>query len=179
MPNSLSLLDYIQYHPNIIPAEFCDEIVSAVNKREQWPEACIEAGVVDKSYRNVNNVALIDWPELDHRLYEILHCLGKVYSKNFPDVILSEDEGYVVLRYETGQFYKKHVDQYSSANRVLSCVIGLNDEYEGGEFSLWGGEVKYTLGKGDLLFFPSNFLYPHSVEEVTSGVRYTIVTWLR
>jgi predicted 2-oxoglutarate/Fe(II)-dependent dioxygenase YbiX len=179
MPNIPSLLDYIQYHPNIISAEFCDEIVNAVGKREQWPEATVGSGVINKKIRDVNNIGLIDWPELDHRLYEILLGLGKVYSENFPDVILSEDEGYLVLRYEVGQYYKKHVDYSPHQTRSLSCVVGLNDEYEGGEFCLWSGAVKYTLGKGDVLFFPSNFLYPHSVEEVSSGVRYTIVTWFR
>jgi hypothetical protein len=179
MPNIPSLLDYIQYHPNAIPAEFCDEIISTVGKHGQWFEGGIGEKIIDKTYRNVNIVCLNSWPELDNRLYKILHELGHQYVQSCPDVILSKDEGYYVLRYVVGQFYKKHVDHDSGANRILSCVVGLNDEYSGGEFCLWDGTVKYTLGKGDVLFFPSNFLYPHSVEEVTSGVRYTIVTWFR
>jgi predicted 2-oxoglutarate/Fe(II)-dependent dioxygenase YbiX len=179
MTNPLSLLDYIQYHPNVIPAEFCDEIINAVDKQGQWPEAKIEEGFIDKTIRNVNSVALSNWPELDLRLYEILSGLGEIYFKFFPDVTFSQDEGYAVLRYSVGQFYKKHADYLPSVNRVLSCVIGLNDEYEGGELYFWDGVIKYSLGKGDVLFFPANYLYPHSVEEVTAGVRYTIVTWFR
>ena len=31
---------------------------------------------------------------------------------------------------------------------------------------------------GSILVWPSNFLYPHSVEKVTKGKRYTVVSWL-
>jgi predicted 2-oxoglutarate/Fe(II)-dependent dioxygenase YbiX len=179
MSNSPILLDYIQYHTNVIPPEFCEEIIITVSEREQWADGTVDKNKLERKIRNVCTVNLIDWPELDHRLYEILHNLSEGYIHNFPDASVTSDEGYQVLRYEIGQFYKTHVDHHPGANRVLSCVVGLNDEYEGGEFCLWDGAVKYTLGKGDVLFFPSNFLYPHSVEKVTSGVRYTIVTWFR
>jgi hypothetical protein len=59
---------------------------------------------------------------------------------------------------------------------TLSALAVLNDDYTGGEFVMWTDTV-IPLKKGDLLVFPSNFLYPHRVEPVTSGVRYSAVTW--
>ena len=32
--------------------------------------------------------------------------------------------------------------------------------------------------KGSAVVFPSNFMFPHEVEKVTSGVRYSIMTWI-
>ena len=36
---------------------------------------------------------------------------------------------------------------------------------------------KVNLNTGDLIIFPSNFMYPHSVEPIISGTRYSIVCW--
>ena len=76
-----------------------------------------------------------------------------------------------------------HTDSYSSASRALSISINLNDDYEGGDF-IFGdqrhGEIKrFKLSKGSVLFFPSNFMYPHSVQPITKGTRYSIVAWLQ
>ena len=38
-------------------------------------------------------------------------------------------------------------------------------------------DTPVEIGKGDLLIFPSNFLYPHRVDPVTKGVRYSYVSW--
>lgn len=58
---------------------------------------------------------------------------------------------------------------------VMSALGILNDDYSGGEFIMWGKEIK--LKGGDLVIFPSNFLYPHKVEPVTKGIRYSFVSW--
>lgn len=58
---------------------------------------------------------------------------------------------------------------------ILSIVGLLNDNYEGGQFIIRGNEVKLT--RGDILLFPSNFMYPHEVKDVTKGVRYSFVSW--
>jgi hypothetical protein len=60
---------------------------------------------------------------------------------------------------------------------TLSLVGVLNDDYEGGEFIMWE-DRDIKLKTGDLLVFPSNFLYPHKVNEVTKGVRNTFVSWV-
>jgi predicted 2-oxoglutarate/Fe(II)-dependent dioxygenase YbiX len=38
-------------------------------------------------------------------------------------------------------------------------------------------QLKYNLKKGSVLMFPSNFMYPHEILEVTKGTRYSIITW--
>ena len=60
---------------------------------------------------------------------------------------------------------------------TLSCLALLNDDFTGGEFIMFG-DKQYELKKGDMMIFPSNFLYPHRVEPVTSGIRYSCVSWV-
>lgn len=59
---------------------------------------------------------------------------------------------------------------------ILSIVGALNEDYEGGEFMLCGERIE--LKTGDVIVFPSNFLYPHEVKSVTSGTRYSFVSWV-
>jgi hypothetical protein len=59
---------------------------------------------------------------------------------------------------------------------VLSIVGLLNDDFEGGEFIMWDNEV-IPMSAGSILVFPSNFMYPHRVNPVTKGTRYSFVSW--
>jgi len=59
---------------------------------------------------------------------------------------------------------------------MLSVVGQLNEDFEGGEFVMWGDKV-IEFESGDLIIFPSNFVYPHRVEPVTKGSRYSYVSW--
>jgi len=60
---------------------------------------------------------------------------------------------------------------------VLSCLGSLNDDYVGGELVFFG-DTTIEFKQGDLLIFPSNFLYPHRVEPVISGVRWSYISWV-
>ena len=61
--------------------------------------------------------------------------------------------------------------------------MNLNDEYEGGDLVFRDQknlEIKrLKLTAGSIIFFPSNFMYPHSIEPITKGTRYSIVAWLQ
>ena len=86
-------------------------------------------------------------------------------------------------RYGPGQLMLEHCDQIHSLFEggdkgvpVLSCLVQLNDDFDGGELVFWQDEV-IEMRAGTVLVFPSNFLYPHRVEQVRSGFRYSGVSW--
>ena len=58
---------------------------------------------------------------------------------------------------------------------ILSIVGLFNENYQGGEFKILNKNVK--LKTGDVIIFPSNFMYPHGVNTITKGVRYSFVAW--
>lgn len=59
---------------------------------------------------------------------------------------------------------------------VMTALGLLNTDYEGGEFVMFE-DTKIDLKAGDIVVFPSNYLYPHQVNPVKSGVRYSFVSW--
>ena len=59
---------------------------------------------------------------------------------------------------------------------ILSVLGLLNDDFEGGEFFMIDKQREFS--KGDILIFPSNFIYPHVVKPVTKGIRYSFISWI-
>lgn len=87
-----------------------------------------------------------------------------------------------LTRYEAGQEYGWHMDlgKGASSRRKISVVVGLNEpsEYEGGGTEIFYGSQANPLVKlsaGEALLFPSYVM--HRAVPVTSGVRWTLVTW--
>jgi alkylated DNA repair dioxygenase AlkB len=88
------------------------------------------------------------------------------------------NEGLKLLHYREGYSFKEHVDGGHNIDRVLTCSINLSDGYEGAEFQFFNGSMTVPLAKGDAVIFPSSFLFPHQITELTKGERYSIITWL-
>lgn len=87
-------------------------------------------------------------------------------------------------RYDTGTEMKQHCDHirtlFDGTHKgipILSVVGLLNNDYKGGEFIMFD-DTEIHLEVGDLLIFPSNFLYPHKVNMVTEGTRHSFVSWV-
>lgn len=95
--------------------------------------------------------------------------------------------GYTLPRfnkYSTDTQMKIHCDHIHSmfdGNRkgvpILTILGALNDDYEGGELIMWN-DTQLELKAGQVMMFPSNFLYPHEVKLVTKGTRYSYVSWV-
>lgn len=98
----------------------------------------------------------------------------RIYKAKHPKIYTRTDCGFDILRYEKGQFIGDHVDDREP--RVLAMSLGLNDDYTGGDFSFWKGEA-VRLPAGCAIMFPPNFMFPHEVLPVTSGTRYSMITW--
>ena len=86
-------------------------------------------------------------------------------------------------RYGKGQIMRQHHDHIHSlfdGNEkgipVLSFILNLNDNYRGADLYFWEDHAVH-LGKGDIIMFPSLFLFPHGVTEAREGVRYSAVSW--
>ena len=95
--------------------------------------------------------------------------------------------GYTDIRFNRYTLNKKmaehcdHIHSMFDGQRkgvpILSVLGILNDNYSGGEFIMFK-DVEIKLEQGDVLIFPSNFLYPHKVEPVTKGVRHSFISWV-
>ena len=103
-------------------------------------------------------------------------CLDQYMATYFAKI--EKFENPQLLRYGKGQQFHDHIDDHPFFTRRISLTYYLNDDYEGGdvEFSRYG--LRFKAKKGDLLIFPSNFMYNHKVHPVTDGLRYVVVQWM-
>lgn len=89
-------------------------------------------------------------------------------------------EAIQVLEYTSNQEYKFHHDTSNDPNskeyhRIISIVLYLNDEFDGGGTEFINQTYKPSPGYG--LIFPSNWSFPHSGQKVLSGKKRVAVTW--
>jgi len=111
--------------------------------------------------------------------YKLLakHVGKKIRSFTTPDL----------MRYTRGGYYKAHSDAdifdpkmgiwKKVLDRDYSLLLYLNNDFEGGAVRFEHFNYTYHPEKGDLLIFPSDYLYLHEALLVKSGVRYVIVSW--
>lgn len=87
-------------------------------------------------------------------------------------------EAFNFIKYEPGNHFMEHHDHSFSYNCTVSLVGYVNDNYEGGELYFRLQNITYKPEAGDLVIFPSNYMYPHQAMPVKSGTKYSIVTML-
>lgn len=179
--------DYIVTFDEVITNALCDAILEEFKHGDEWVKTVVGAGRVDDKVRTAETIGIsFDSivqknpkvrAKLDKYIFASAGLAIKKYNQKFPKCQIEQDSGYELLRYKEGQFYTTHTDSFKDRPRAVSCSFALNDDYEGGEFAFFDRELVYRLKKGSCIMFPSNFMYPHEIMPVTSGTRYSIVTW--
>ncbi len=189
--SEFSTLDsFIERYEGAVTSQLCDAILNEYVTTDLWDSA-LTGGGLDQGARNCDVIGIShkdiinqnhDYRmKLDGELYESVHKVLNDYDDKHggnEGLSIEKDTGYELLRYREGQFYIQHTDHFAQNPRILSCTVCLNDDYEGGEFAFFDRKIKMKLKKGDILMFPSSFMYPHEVMPVTKGNRYNIITWL-
>jgi len=86
-------------------------------------------------------------------------------------------------KYDPNTEMKYHHDHihsiFDGENRgipTLSIVGLLNDDFKGGDF-IFNRKDKTKLKAGDILVFPSLFIYGHRVDKIIEGTRHSFVAW--
>lgn len=182
-----TLEEYIFTLDNVVPEELCDRILEEYSESNLWNATMVGDGTTDNRIRNCDVISISEAriiqenfdirKKIDEDFYVCASNAINEYRKIFPDVASEIDTGYDLLRYKEGQFYTQHTDSFKKQQRSVSCSFILNDDYDGGEFAFFDREIIIKGGKGSIIMFPSNFMFPHEVMPVTSGTRYSIITW--
>jgi predicted 2-oxoglutarate/Fe(II)-dependent dioxygenase YbiX len=175
---------------NSIPKELCEELIDECNKRDwkkhQWNDYAAgtfgsmptkELDVMPCTQEQQNKITLY--------LAKALQEYQEKYSTEGGQAgaqWLTKFSPIRFNKYPIGTLMRQHYDHIHSifdgkmkGVPIISIVGQLNEDYEGAEFYCRGKEIK--LKTGDILLFPSNFMYPHEVKETKKGVRYSFVSW--
>lgn len=181
------LEDYIFTLDNVVPTELCNRILEEYRECSFWTPTSVGGGNIDDHIRNCDTINISEdivlqknfdvRKKIDEDFYVCASTAINEYRKLFPEVASEIDTGYGLLRYKEGQFYIQHTDSFKQQQRSVSCSFMLNDDYEGGEFAFFDREIIIRGGRGSIVMFPSNFMFPHEIMPVVSGTRYSIITW--
>ena len=170
---------------NLVSKDFIQRMISLTDKKAKKKLKVMKG--LNTDIRNVKGYHLnFDTPT--NMFYwniikkEIERLYG-YYSIKFPKMVSSKINQIDLLKYSHGGNYKVHVDHQTTAIRTLSVIINLNNNYTGGDLVFTDQKEKeikrLKLGEGSIVFFPSNFMYPHMIEPIKKGKRYSIVAWLQ
>lgn len=183
---SKRLKDYVKVYKNFLSEEDCYYSVKQLQKLDWQIHTFYNPS--DGSYNSYDDELSIsnqEFPNKQMITERIWHKIGEYVSTlKFP--WFSGWNGYTVPRfnkYDVSTKMKLHCDHIHSmfdgqrkGVPVLTILGSLNNDYEGGELVMWDDTV-LELKAGELMIFPSNFLYPHEIKPVKSGVRYSYVSW--
>jgi hypothetical protein len=80
------------------------------------------------------------------------------------------------VRYKENQHFQVHSDHGFSYTCTVSSVMYLNDEYDGGELWFPYLDLTFKPEAGDVVLFPSTYIFAHAAKPVTRGTKYSAVT---
>ena len=95
----------------------------------------------------------------------------------------------IIRRYNQGSEFKYHHDDiigemfqhwFIRRQNILTCNFYFSDakDYEGGDLVFTCSDKKYHTSVGDIIIFPSNWMFYHEVQKITKGKRYSGTVWL-
>ena len=76
-----------------------------------------------------------------------------------------------------GEKYYDLNDKQIISTRILTGVVALNDDFEGGIYNFKEQNIKFKPNQGDFILFPPYWTHPHSVSTTTTNKRYILSTW--
>jgi hypothetical protein len=184
----MEIKNFIKIYDEIMPWSILSNLIRFTNV-SKFEETRIGGGLVDFNIRRTyafplsrlsNSLSEVHWFNL---LYFCFNEKLKQYKfdANILDYHYENIFDIEILKYENTGFYTWHVDHFAKIPRTLSCILLLNNDYEGGNLCFrnpdGSGEWEVEVKPNRMIIWPSNFLYPHTVKPVTKGRRYSVVAW--
>ena len=187
----MEIKNYIKIYDEVLPWEVLTNLIRFANssKFEQTRVGAGKEGRVDFNVRRTYAMALSN---SSNSLTQVhwFNLLGHFFDKNLKSFQIDTktiDFGFKqifdieILKYENTGFYTWHVDHFADIPRTMSCILLLNNDYEGGNLCFrnpdGSGEWEVEVKPNRMIVWPSNFLFPHTVKPVTKGTRYSVVAW--
>ena len=183
-----SLKDYIKIYKGFYEPDFCASVVTELANANWILHAFHDP--INNSYKSYDDDLHISYHPSDLKNQIDVKIPDIIRRYIFNDMSYMSKwfygwSGYTYCRfnkYDQGTDMKPHCDHihtlFDGTHKgvpILTILGTLNDSYDGGEFVLCGEHIE--LKTGDVIVFPSNFLYPHEVKSIKSGTRYSFVSW--
>lgn len=170
-----------------IPERLEATIGNSTHELFKWSEAMVGYAEKMPEYRDCVDLKMHPnhWQYLTPEFEEVRKCYEDVetnvkkcltHYESLYNFKMDYMEAINFVRYQPGQHFAVHADHGFSYSCTVSSIMYLNDDYKGGE--LWFPYLNITFKPeaGDVVLFPSTYIYAHAALKVTSGTKYSAVT---
>jgi predicted 2-oxoglutarate/Fe(II)-dependent dioxygenase YbiX len=187
----MEIKNFIKIYDQVLPWNVLGNLVRYASI-SNFTETKIGGGDNDEVNFNVRRTYALTLRNIENSLTNV-HWFNLLYSffdknlKQYKVDLKILDYGYKnifdieILKYKQDGFYTWHTDHFAEIPRTMSCILLLNNDYEGGNLCFrnpdGSGEWEVEVKPNRMIIWPSNFLYPHTVKPVTQGTRYSVVAW--
>jgi hypothetical protein len=135
---------------------------------------CVDFKINSQAYgpRNEENSELYDIHQMS---FDSIHPNVQDYGRYW-GVGIAYYEAFNFVKYEgVGKHFNIHADHGPAYVTTVSVVAYLNDNYEGGEIYFPRFDLTIKPKQGDIVVFPSTYVYEHASLPMKSGTKYSIV----
>ena len=185
----MELKNFVTVYDDVMPLNILSSLIKFANK-SQFKKAGVsldntEDFNIRRTYtlhlsNHSNSMSCCHWFNLLYILFNN-HLQKYAKNNNVLDFAYKEIKDIEVLKYQETGFYTWHTDHFAEIPRTMSCILLLNNDYEGGNLCFrnpdGSGEWEVEVKPNRMIIWPSNFLYPHTVKPITKGTRYSVVAW--
>lgn len=174
---------------NGLNPQACARVVHECQGLERYPQHAAATGGTDMR-RDAPGVRTSETVDIYRLSVDVVGVVRHVYQQYVAPYFRADIEWFErpeVLRYGPGGEYKPHADAdhfvaeerrwQRVADRDLSVLLYLSDQYEGGEIAFPNFGFQFKPKAGVLVAFPSDARYLHTARPVTHGERWALVSW--
>jgi len=156
---------------SILTKDQCTEIINKLPDESPNPggTTMVPGYWTDTNWINTHTTFNTHRLRLTQELAEYVSSLIKPVSLEAETYTISESDVFYANYYNKGDTCTKHKD----ASKYTIC-IALNDDFEGGIFSIEDEPVKLKAGDG-IVFLGDTV---HDVSEVISGTKWSLCIWI-
>lgn len=175
---------------NVVSNTVCDELITFINTSAKMEETVDNGSNVLGSCCFPNGMGSENGADkITEKVYEVVSKITHKLMDIFPISVsaftpfqLRKIHGATKIHID-GLFRRELMDErgFLTPNdmRELTLIIGLNDDYEGGELHFPEQKITTKLKKGQAIAFPPYWTHPHYTNDLSNNTtRYTITTWL-
>jgi predicted 2-oxoglutarate/Fe(II)-dependent dioxygenase YbiX len=185
MNYKLTTYENIHFYENVIEdpyeliknIEETDSLLNENTSITKWKKWTASDDSYDFGYQksinpSIDNEVNKELTSINNKIKNAILTASKDYS-SFHNI----DIGYLtpisISKYSTGKEMGPHIDSYGDdRSPVLSVVLYLNDDYEGGNLFFPQQNINIKPSAGSIAVFPSVAPYFHQSKIVTKGIKY-------
>ena len=184
-----NLEDYIKIY-RWLDIDLCERIRKELEE-VSWKQHVFYNANGEYVTQSGNRELDVSWDEIPSRAeltQKVWETVSKYILEDFKNPYFNGWSGFTHIRFNRYHpdrlmaLHCDHIHDMFDGQRkgipTLTILGLLNDDYEGGEFLMFDEEKEIKFKAGDIMIFPSVFLYPHAVLPITKGKRFSFASWV-